>query len=703
MEILNKKIQKHFEENMSSKGVLFRVEMSGREIWDLYLNSFSQENDPIFRDPESSVHNCNHCKNFIRRYGNIVAIDENYNLISLFDINQVDEEYSDSIKAISNAIKSSKVIDIFSETYSELNSLPYESCDKNQKIYRLGFMSNVKRYTKEESEKFGVVKPNELKTFHHFYLDILSKYVDKSGDSVEQIMAFHRDNKNVFKRAMDEISLDTLKLVKDLINQDSILNGTAHLVKIEDIIKCKEEYDQLSSSEKDNWCWVKSHNYQYAKFRNELIGVLCTELSQGEDLNKACLNWNKRVDPANYMKAKAPITKTQIKLAKKYVDDNGYEDSFNRRYATIEDIVADEILHLNSGSGEIVEASIFDKLKGASKKSSHSRNKFDKVQEISIDKFMKDILPSTQSLEVFLENKHQGNMMTLTTSNVKSSKSIFKYSNNYSQTFNGNLAGKSEIKSNVSNVGGNIDALVRCSLQWNDKDTPGIVDFDLHCKSIHSHIYFQNKGKTHKCGGHLDVDMINPPKVGIENITWEKDIKDGVYLFGVKNYNGATNTGFKVEIEFQNEVFNYHIDRECFGFTNIATIIVENGEISIKHHVKPSNSSRKIYGLDTIEFHKVNLMCLSPNHWGDNKVGDKYYLFLLDKCKVPTSIRSFHNVDLIPELQKHRKVLDVLGNQCMIEPNESKQLSGIGINSTVREELLVRVKGTHNRVLKIKF
>ena len=48
-------------------------------------------------------------------------------------------------------------------------------------------------------------------------------------------------------------------------------------------------------------------------------------------------------------------------------------------------------------------------------------------------------------------------MVTLTTANVKESKPIMKWSNNYSWTYNGNLAGKSEIKEAVKTKGGNID------------------------------------------------------------------------------------------------------------------------------------------------------------------------------------------------------------------------------------------------------
>lgn len=79
MEQLNKLIQAQFDK-MCLTGKLFRVELSGRELWDLYLSSF--ENDPIFRDPTSSEHNCNNCNNFIRRYGNIVAVGCNLHLRS---------------------------------------------------------------------------------------------------------------------------------------------------------------------------------------------------------------------------------------------------------------------------------------------------------------------------------------------------------------------------------------------------------------------------------------------------------------------------------------------------------------------------------------------------------------------------------------------------------------------------------------------
>lgn len=699
MQQLNQSIQTHFNE-MCKTGKLFKVALSGQEVWDLYIKGF--KNDPKFRDPASSEHNCNICNNFIRRYGNIVSIDENYNIVSIFDVEGMDE-YIDVVSALSTTIKKSKIVGVFFETFNELNSLNYERCSKSATKFRLGLDKNIKRYTREEAEKFGVVKPNETRTFYHLHIDVPSIFVDQSGKSVENLQGDYRDAKNVFQRGMEEISLDTLFLVKDLIVQGSLLDGTTHLAKLEKFISLKIEYDSLKNKERDNWCWIASYKLPIAKFKNELIGVLCSELSEGKELNEACKAWNKRVDPVNYMKTTAPITKKQIAEAKQFVEENGYVESFDRRMAILDDIKASEILHLNSGKGDIKSVSIFDGVKSTSTR--HKRAEFDGVEEIGIEKFMKDILPGCTSIEAFLTNQQEGNMVTLTTANVKESKPIFKWDNNYSWTFNGNLAGKSQIKENVKLAGGKINGILRASLQWNDEDTKGIVDFDLHCtESLGNEIYFGNK-VSNTTGGWLDVDMVRPPKIGIENISYQKQPKDMDYLFYVRNYCGSSNKGFKVEIEFNGEIYNYHITSNVRGNINIARISVRKEQFIIEHLlpcIEGFGVNKEIYGLETNNFHKVNLVCLSPNHWDDNNVGNKHYIFGLEGCQSPNSIRSFHNENLNSELATHKRVLEVLSTQCMVNSIKG-QLSGLGYNATVKDELILKLSGSHKRVVKVKF
>lgn len=708
MKIFNKKIQEQFEKMMLTNQ-LFRVEITGRQVWELYLKSFKKKDNPKFRDPASSVHNCNHCNNFIRRYGNIVAIDSNYNLMSIFDV-VIDNEFTTVAKALSAKIKGSVIQDVFLETHNELNNLPYEKIGRDHKVFKLGVDKNVKRYSKEEAELYGVVKPDEVRTFNHMHLSLKKEFVDISGESIEAIMAVHRDNKNVFQRAMDEIPSDTYKLVLDLINQGSLLDGDTHLRKVQAMLGFKTQFDELAKAERDNWLWQMSRNLALAKFKNSLIGVLCSELAEGEEINKACQSWNKRVDPANYMKAVAPITKKQIAEAQKFVEDNGYVESFNRRLATMDDIKVTEILHSNVGKGEIASVSIFDKVK--STKSRHKRNEFKGIEEVGIEKFMSDILPGCASIEVYLENRHSSNFVTLTTA-AENSKPAFKWDNNYSWTYNGNLAGKSIIKDAVKEAGGNVEGVLNFRLAWNDSDGKDGSDLDAWAKEPsgtrigYSANYRKDQGnRRSKMSGQLDVDNTNPRgKLAVENITWtQKDhMGDGVYHLWVNQYSAINSQGFKAEIEFNGETHEYTYDQPVRRDVMVAEVTLRNGEFSIKHLLPSSSSDKEIYGLSSNHFQKVNLVCLSPNHWGKNQTGNKHYFFMLDDCKADLALRSFHNENLIPELAAHRKVLEVLGATNMIPPSDSKQLSGLGFNATIRDEVIVKLTGNFKRTLRVKF
>lgn len=704
---LNKQIQEQFDK-MCATGKLFRSSITGQQIWNLYLESF--EYDPIFRDPESSEHNCNLCNNFMRRYGNIVAIDENYQIMTIFDVD-APEEYAPSMKALSTLLRASKIANVFFETFSELNKLPYEVCKPTNTFFQLGMKANHKRYTKEEAKKFGVVKANEIRTFNHLNLTLPDVFVDKSGKSEAFLISEYRDAKEVFQRAMETITLDTFNLVKDLANQGSLLDAQSHLYKIEAMIPMKKAYDMIIN--KDNWCWVISYKLPFAKFRNELIGTLCSELAEGEELNKAVMSWNKRVDPINYMKTSAPVTEKMKQEAIKDFISLGYQETdLERRCATIDDIKASEILHLNIGTGEIKSASLFDSVKTSSNR--HKRNEFDSVEEVSIEKFMTDILPSCTSVEAFLVNTQEKNMVSLLTAKHTENKDIFKWSNPYNWTFNGNLAGKSQIKEAVKTAGGAIDGVLRFSIMWSG-DGIDNSDLDAHCiensiRGDRKEIYYANK-RSILSNGVLDIDITQPfnqmPKGAVENITYPDldKMPDGIYKFFVNQFSSRNSKGFEAEIEFNNELFHYVYNKPVIGNIIIANVTLKDGVFSIEHILPCTTndiSSKEIYGLQSNEFHKVNLVCLSPNHWGDNNIGNKHYFFMLDKCKSPINIRSFHNENLATDLIKHRKFMDILGATLSVEPTKNG-LSGIGFNATVHDELIVRLSGNFKRVIKIKF
>lgn len=702
----NEMLQAQFD-RLCERGKLFRSTVTGRQLWEAYMAGFGE--DPVFRSPESSVHRCNTCRNFIERYGNVVALDDELRIITMWQ-GDVTEEYRESFRLMDDLLRGSQISGAFVQTFSELHSALYERTDKNAKDYALGTASNVKQYTEQEAAQFGVVEAGRVYTFRHLMVRLPREFVSFTNDSADTLAANRREDKVQLERGLKEIDVDTLLLVQDLIKQGSLLNGDAYLKKVESFTELAYRYANMVPKNipglEDRWLWTVAADYKYCRFRSELIGTLCTEIAGGKELEKACQDWNRRVDPANYMKAKAPITQQMIDQARQFVAEQGYEPSFRRRCATMEDIKVCDILHANAGDGTVKPVSIFDGLKPTATR--HKASDFRDVPEVTIDEFMRDVLPTATSVEAYLQNRLEKNFVTMTAPADPDSKPIFRWPNNFGWTYNGDLAGKSEIREAVKQAGGFVDAYFRFSILWNENGRD-ICDLDAHAiepggREIFYHTY---KGHTTPLGGMLDIDMIAPRTIGVENIFWTDPakLKDGDYRFFIHNFDDGQNTVTKAEVAIGDEVFQYEIPHriERSKPVDIATVTIKDGRMAaIKHSDYLKDGSgivRELYGLQTCQFHRVSLVCLSPNYW-QSEVGRKHYFFMLDGAKAPAKFRGFHNEFLVPELLDHRKVMEVLGHTMQVESTDG-QLSGLGFNATVRDDVVLRVNG--QRVMRVKF
>lgn len=698
-------------QKMCATGKLFRADISGREVYQFYLMAFPDGSNPTFRSPESSTHNCNNCNNFIKRYGNIVAVNEKGELMTLFGDLPIEGAHKVVADTLDKLLKTRKIENVFFETWDELNSLNYEKCKKDNPTFRLGIAVNHKTYTTEEANMFGVVTAGEVYTFNHLHVDLPKKFVDMSGNTVENIMAHYRDKHNVFKRGLEEIPMEVLMTVKDLINQGSLLNGNSYLHFINSAITHKKAYDALTGP-KENWIWQTSYSLDEAtaKFKNNLIGTFCEELASGVDLNVAWQNWNKRADPANYMKASAPITKGQIEAAQKFVTENGYIESFDRRLATIDDIQVSDIKHIATSDKVKAPVTIFANVKPTAAVNTKAQS-FDGVEEVSIEKFMTEILPSCSSVEVMLQNRHEGNLVTMTTTKSSTSKPIFKWPNNYSWDYKGNLAGKSMIKEAVKTKGGKVDGVLRFSIMWAEGDATDNSDLDAWCRQpdgIEIGYSVNRYPSKSNMTGSLDVDIREPHSYRntniVENITFadKSKMKNGTFKFWVNQFASRGSKGFKAEIEFDGTIYSYEYNRPVSGNVHVAEVTLNNGQFTIKHLLPSNESSKTVWGMETNTFQKVNLICLSPNHWQEPGVGNKHYFFMLENAVNNEDVRGFHNENLLPELLDHRKVMEVLGANNKI-PSSEPQLSGLGFNSTVRDSVILKITGTFNRTIKVKF
>lgn len=96
-------LQENFKQLTKEVDYLFEVDVDKDELWNLYLDSFPEGTNEIYR--ERREHDCSCCRQFIKNIGNAVVIKDN-KIKTIWDFTTNDTTYQPVINALSNYIKS---------------------------------------------------------------------------------------------------------------------------------------------------------------------------------------------------------------------------------------------------------------------------------------------------------------------------------------------------------------------------------------------------------------------------------------------------------------------------------------------------------------------------------------------------------------------------------------------------------------------
>lgn len=679
------RLQNHFESVMSDHD-LFVTDIDQDEFWNLYLDSFPAGTNPMYRKRRG--YDCSCCRHFLKAIGGVVYFDENYNVHSIFEFDAQSETFQPVIDALSAYVKNHHVTDRYFSNESFLGAL----CSRS------------------------LSETGSVEVYNHYFVNIPERHRNNERvKTLSAVAAEVRDTKNVFKRSLEEISMDAVDTVLELIQSNTLYKGAEWKTALVNFRQCKEKFEKLPEEKRENYCWVKAGSVGavIGRIRNHSIGVLLTDVSNGMDLDGAVRRYEQIVAPANYKRPKAIFTKKMLEDAQRTVTDLGYMDSLPRRFATLDDISVNNVLFSNADADSRMKKTtenVFDEMLSEVK---INPKKFGRVEEIGIDKFIYDVLPTANTLEAYVENRHAPNMVSLIAPVNIDAKSMFKWNNGFSWAYAGNMT-DSDIRENVKNAGGKVDGVLRFSIQWNDEKSFDRNDLDAHCveRFINdgTEIFFGRK-VSRITGGNLDVDIIHPGEgiPAVENITYpsKSKMRKGKYQFYVHCYsNRGGVSGFRAEIEFDGQIYRYEYDKPLRQGekVDVATVTLnEDNQFSIKETLNSSVSNREIWGVHTNQFVPVSVLTYSPNYWDESSpVGHKHYFFMLKDCVNPEHPNGFYNEFLNQELTEHKRVFEMLGSKMSVADTQD-QLSGIGFSSTKRNDLIVRVTGATQRVMRIKF
>lgn len=667
----SKAIKNQFDK--MSKKELYRTNVTGDELWERYLKSFPDGTNEIHK--ERTSHDCNCCKNFIRDVGNAVNISDDGKLITIWDEVNLGNEYDIVSKVLSDFVKAKLIVNRFTH---------FQGTSGNETTRQL-------------------LADSSVISWNHFYCSIPSQLIKKEpGDYLNEA----RTSIQVFERGLKELTMESIDTVIDLISSNGLYRGEEHIDKVKSFKTLRVQYDKLKSEQEKNVFVWNNFTKKGARLRNEVIGTLLIDLSEGKELEFAVKGFETKVAPTNYKRPTAIVTKGMIDQAMKTISELGIENSLKRRFAKAEDLSVNNVLFVDRKTASVMKDSLANSLMKEVKETSKD---YSKIEEISIEEFQEKILPKINSMEVLFESKYTSNLMSIIAPEDSSSTNILKWNNNFSWSYNGNIT--DSIKERVKNAGGNIEAVMRTSLSWFNYD-----DLDIHViEPNRNEIEFRNKGQRHSSSGMLDVDMNaggGHTREGVENVTWitKERMPKGWYQVRVHNYSKreTKDVGFVIQVEVNGgKIENYSYKLSVGnGFTIPVVDLYWNGEtvseVKIHKDIETSSISKEVWNINTEKFHKVNLLTISPNHWDGQKIGNKHWFFILENCLNKEDTRGLYNEFLSADLDKHRKVFELIGNKIKVEQSEN-QLSGLGFSSTKRDEVVVKVSGNFNRMLRIKF
>lgn len=676
-------LQQHFNEMVKDGAPLFITNADEDKLYDLYLDSFPAGTNPIFR--KRREYDCSCCRRFVKNIGKLVSFMDGQ-MVTIWDFDTKSDVYQPVVDALAAYVKTCAVVNPYYVSRNMISD---------------GKFGTEMNYEYDADHK-------AVRTWDHFAVEIPQRFIVNSYD-VSTKMAEWRDSANVFKRSLEELTMDAVDTVLELIAQNSLYRGKEFEGLVRGFKSDKQVYDRLPDEKKTAYVWMApgGASMNRLRIRNTAIGTLLVNLSEGMDVDAAVTAFEKVVAPANYKRPKAIFTKKMVEDAQKTVTELGYMNSLARRFATLDDITANNILFCNRDAAPRVMGAA-NPFEAMAKSLGTDPKKFGRAEEIGIEKFVKEVLPTAAGLELFMENRFSKNMVSLIAPQDKSAPSMFKWPNGFSWAYTGNMA-DSDIRENVKAAGGKVDGVLRFSIQWND--VPGEWDEndeDAHCiEPDKNHIYFGNKWHP-RTDGCLDVDITHPSrdKAAVENITWPdiKKMKEGEYSFYVHCFaSRGGKTGFRAEIEFDGNIYSFNYDKPLHGGQNVAVakVTLKDGKFSIKEQLPSSTSTREIWGVNSNQFVPVSVAMYSPNYWDEQTGnGNRHYFFMLKDCVNPEKPNGFYNEFLKADLLQHKRVFEALGSQMAVQSVDD-QLSGVGFSETQHNSFIVKVQGATERVLKV--
>jgi len=375
----------HFKAAFNAKAVyditgkaLFTTDATN--LWDVYLKSFS--------DADRQHHNCAACRKFIERYGHVVTITPEGQTVSPLWASYVYEGeplMSAAMQALNKAVSRAKVTGVF-----------YSSEDVwGQDVTGMWMHMCVK-------------PPAE-----HVFKNVLV--------TADQAMAAKREDFKNINVALSEYSLPLLNAAVKILEADALFRSEKVLgpaTWLRDV-KAGTEADKGRSvptvkNGRQNRVWlaVATAPAGFCHPRSSMIGTLLDDLTV-YGFDQAARRFNAKMNPLAYQRPTAAPSEGTIRQAEEIVSKLGAAGALDRRFCRLDEIEGAFYRHADPPSAaETISREVFGHLRKAENPVLPLVLPTKKMTWI---KFQETVLPSADSIELYLAGMARYNLAPLIT------------------------------------------------------------------------------------------------------------------------------------------------------------------------------------------------------------------------------------------------------------------------------------------------
>lgn len=340
-------------------------------LWETYLNNLPEEGRQHY--------NCNCCRHFIQRYGNLVVVTEEGTLESVLWSKEVPSFFKESAKELRKVVNKARITGVF---------ISY--------IRTLG------------TSQTGI--------WSHLHVTLPKEKVNNSRLlNANQVMSEKLEDYRMINRALQEYSLENVNQALTLLQSESLYRSDKCL-GVAKWFKGLHD-DRLNSNNsriKENitWVYVASAPTGFCHIKSSMIGTLLDDIASGMKFDSVSKRFSEKMNPLQYQRPQAAPTVGNIAQAEKIVEKLGIQKSLVRRFARVEEL--EKIWTPKEKKEQVKNEGVFSHLVAKGKKESTQMD----MPPITMTwrKFSETVLPFAENIEFLVKSGRDNYSAILTTS-----------------------------------------------------------------------------------------------------------------------------------------------------------------------------------------------------------------------------------------------------------------------------------------------